>query len=103
MLFHVLNRGVGRMQILRTEKDYDAFRRVLEETLRVAPICICAYCWLPNHCVNSPETEAELEAIRRCLRRGSSYGGAAWTKQTANQLGLQSTLRRRGRPNKGHL
>jgi hypothetical protein len=27
MLFHVLNRGVGRMAIFRAEKDYDAFRR----------------------------------------------------------------------------
>ena len=40
MLFHVLNRGVGRMQIFRAEKDYEAFRRVVEETLRVAPIRI---------------------------------------------------------------
>jgi putative transposase len=212
MVFHVLNRGVGRMQIFRAEKDYDAFRRVVEETLRVAPIRICAYCWMPNHwhfvlwperdgdlsrfmqrmanmhtqrwqrakrrvgyghlyqgrfksfpvesdehfyavvryvernalraglvqraedwqwgslhqrtgkpagpspCdwplpqppdwteyVNSPQTEAELEAIRRCLRRGSPYGDAAWTEQTANQLGLQSTLRRRGRPRKGTI
>jgi putative transposase len=209
MLFHVLNRGVGRMQIFRGEKDYDAFHRVVEQTLRVAPIRICAYCWMPNHwhfvlwperdgdlsrfmqrmanmhtqrwqrarlrvgdghlyqgrfksfpietdghfyavvryvernalraglvhcaedwqwgslhqrtrsadppllChwplpqpsdwvayVNSPQTEAELEAIRRCLRRGSPYGNVPWAEQTAEQLGLQSTLRRRGRPHK---
>jgi REP element-mobilizing transposase RayT len=49
MLFHVLNRGVGRMQIFRAEKDYDAFHRLVEQTLRVAPIRICAYCWMPNH------------------------------------------------------
>jgi putative transposase len=209
MLFHVLNRGVGRMQIFRTEKDYEAFHRVVEQTLRVAPIRICAYGWMPKHwhfvlwperdgdlsrfmqrmanmhtqrrqraklrvgyghlyqgrfksfpietdehfyrvvryvernalraglvqhaedwrwgslhqrtqktrgsllCgwplpqpsdwreyVNSPQTEAELEAIRRCVRRGSPYGNTGWTEQTVEQLGLQSTLRRRGRPNK---
>lgn len=209
MVFHVFNRGVGRMQIFRTEEDYDAFRRVVEETLRVAPIRICAYCWMPNHwhfvlwpehdgdlsrfmqrmanmhtqrwqraklrvgyghlyqsrfksfpiesdehfyavvryvernalraglvqrgedwpwgslhqraCkgdgpplgdwplpqpsdwteyVNTPQTKAELEAIRRCVRRGSPYGSTVWTEQTAEQLGLQSTLRRRGRPRK---
>jgi len=49
MVFHVLNKGVGRMQLFRANKGYDAFRRVLEETLRVAPMRICAYCWLPNH------------------------------------------------------
>jgi len=209
MVFHVLNRGVGRVQIFRAQKDYDAFRRVVEETLRVAPMRICAYCWMPNHwhfvlrpqrdgdlsrfmqrmanmhtqrwqraklrvgyghlyqsryksfpvenddhfyavvryvernalraalveraedwrwgslhqrahqadgpplCdwplpqppdwtkyVNAPQTEAELEAIRRCVRRGRPYGDAVWTAQTAQQLGLQSSLRRRGRPRK---
>jgi hypothetical protein len=28
MLFHVLNRDVGRMQIFRSEKGYEAFHRV---------------------------------------------------------------------------
>jgi len=45
--------------------------------------------------VNLPQTEAELEAIRRCVLRGSPYGNAFWTEQAAEQLGLQSTLDRR--------
>jgi putative transposase len=48
--------------------------------------------------VNQPQSEAELEAIRRCLRRGQPYGSEAWTERTAHRLGLQSTLRPRGRP-----
>jgi putative transposase len=204
MLFHVLNRGVGRMQIFRAENDYEAFRRVVEETLRVAPIRICAYCWMPNHWyfVLWPERDGdlsrfmqrmanmhtqrwqraklrvgyghlyqgrfksfpiendehfyrvvryvernalravlveraedwkwgslhqrtrgsrdpilaawplpepsdwveqvnmELESLRRCVRRGSPYGSAPWIEHSAEQLGLQSTLRRRGRPQK---
>ena len=44
MVFDGLNRGVGRMRIFRAEKDYNAFQRVVEETLRVAPIRICAWC-----------------------------------------------------------
>ena len=212
MLFHVLNRGVGRMKIFRAEKDFDAFQRVVEQTLRVAQIRICAYCWLPNHwhfvlwpegdgdlsrfmqrmanmhtqrwqraklrvgyghlyqgrfksfpieddehfyCVvryvernalraglvsraqdwpwgslyerngkvprrllsdwplpqpsdwtgyvNLPQTEAEFAAIRGCVRRGSPYGSTTWTEQTAKQLGLQSTLRPRGRPHNDEL
>jgi putative transposase len=199
------------MQIFDHEPDYAAFRRVIEETLRVAPIGICAYCWMPNHWhfvlwpksdgdlsdfmqrmanmhtqrwqraksrvgyghlyqgrfksfpietdehfyrvaryvernalraglvqraedwkwgslhrragktrspllggwplpepsdwieqVNVPQTETELEAIRRCLHRGSPYGNAVWTEQVAQQLGLQSTLRCRGRPQKSN-
>jgi len=207
MLFHVLNRGVGRMQIFDHDQDYAAFERVIEETLRLAPIRICAFCWMPNHwhlvlwprgdgdlsrfmqrmtnthtqrwqrakgrvgyghlyqgrfksfpvetdehfytvvryvernalraglvecaedwrwcslhrrmrgrrqsllsdwplpqpdhwhkLVNEPQTEGELAAIRRCLKRGSPFGRPAWVEQAAEQLSLQSTLRPRGRP-----
>ena len=208
-MFHVLNRGVGRMKIFRHQRDFDAFQRVLGETLRVAPMRICAFCWMSNHWhfvlwpekdgdlsrfmqrmanmhtqrwqraklrvgyghlyqgrfksfpietdehfyrvaryvernalragvveraedwrwgslhrrvhgasppllsewplpepvdwveqVNSPQTEAELEGIRRCVNRGSPYGTNAWTEAAAERLGLQSTLHRRGRPRK---
>jgi len=207
MVYHVLNRGVGRMRLFRDEADYAAWERVIEETLALAPMRICAYCWMPNHWhlvlwpqrdgqlskfmqrvtnrhtqrwqrakrrvgyghlyqgrfksfpvesdehfyavvryvernalraglveraeqwpwgslqrqtgqggafklsdwplprpsrwtqhVNQPQSKAELEAIRRCLRRGQPYGGEAWTQRTARKLGLQSTLRPRGRP-----
>jgi len=50
--------------------------------------------------VNEPQTEAELEAIRRSVLRGQPYGGERWVKNAARQLGLQSTLRSRGRPKK---
>jgi putative transposase len=199
------------MQIFDHEQDYAAFQRVVEETLRVAPIRICAFCWMPNHWhfvvwperdgdlaafmqrmanmhtqrwqrakgrvgyghlyqgrfksfpvesdehfyrvlryvernalraglvqraedwrwgslhhrlrkqgkplltdwplpepldwlqqVNQPQTDAELDAIRRSLRRGAPYGTTSWTKQAAEQLGLESTLRSRGRPRGTH-
>jgi len=48
--------------------------------------------------VNRAQTNAELEAIRRSLVRGQPYGDANWVRQTASALGLESTLRRRGRP-----
>ncbi len=44
MVFHVLNRGVGRMQIFDGDADYAAFERVVEETLRMVPIRVCGYC-----------------------------------------------------------
>ena len=209
MVYHVLNRGVGRMRLFHTDADYAAWERVLLETLRLAPMRNCAYCWMPNHWhlvlwperdgqlstfmqratnrhtqrwqrakrrvgyghlyqgrfksfpvdsddhfyslvryvernalraglvaraedwpwsslsrrtaseariplstwplprpsrwtthVNQPQTEGELEAIRRCLRRGRPYGAEAWTTRIAHKLGLESTLRPRGRPRK---
>ena len=65
MVFHVLNRGVGRMPIFDQEQDYAAFRRVVEETLRVAPIRICAFCWMPNHWhfVLWPEHDGDLSGF----------------------------------------
>ena len=50
--------------------------------------------------VNEPQTEAEVEAIRRCVGRGQPYGGEDWVRRTAEQLGLQSTLRAPHRPKK---
>ena len=50
--------------------------------------------------VNAPATEQELERIRRSLERGCPYGGELWVRDTARTLGLESTLRPRGRPAK---
>jgi putative transposase len=48
--------------------------------------------------VNRPETEAELQSLRRSVNRGSPFGSAPWVGRVANRLGLASTLRPRGRP-----
>jgi putative transposase len=47
--------------------------------------------------VNRSETAAELDALRTCLKRGRPYGDDRWQERTATQLGLESTLRPRGR------
>ena len=210
MVFHVLNRGVGRRTLFDKEDDFLVFERVIEETLRARPMRLVAYCLLPNHwhfvlwpekdgdlaafmqqltnthvkrwkqhrhetgwghlyqgrykcfpvqteeyfyqvvryvernalranlveraelwrwsslarersrieevafpilsswplprpadwleIVNRPQSEAELAAIRRCVNRGCPYGGAEWIARTVESLGLESTLRPRGRP-----
>lgn len=50
--------------------------------------------------VNCPQSEVELDALRRCVRRGCPFGNADWAARTAKQLGIESTLRARGRPKK---
>ncbi len=211
MVFHVLNRGVGRMRLFRKDRDYEAFEEIVEKTLLTCPMRICSYCLMPNHWhfvlwpesdgdlaafmqkltvthvrnwqenrrrvgmghvyqgryksfpietdeyfyqvvryvernalranlvatadqwrwsslwrrehgttvdrrllsgwplsrsrrwrqfVNEPQTESELKAIRRAVTRGQPFGSASWTQHAAKKLGLESTLRRRGRPNK---
>lgn len=48
--------------------------------------------------VNRPHSQSELEALRRSVNRGAPYGGDAWVQRTVKHLGLESTLRSRGRP-----
>jgi putative transposase len=48
--------------------------------------------------VNAPQTEAEVEAIRRSIQRGRPLGASAWALRTAKRMSLESTLRTRGRP-----
>jgi len=50
--------------------------------------------------VNQPAEAVEVDALRQCARRGRPYGEEAWVAGVAHQLGLQSTLRPRGRPAK---
>jgi len=50
--------------------------------------------------VNRPQTDEALAALRRCLSRGRPFGTDAWVRRIAKTLGLESTLRPRGRPRK---
>jgi putative transposase len=50
--------------------------------------------------VNQPQSAAEIEALRRSVVRARPYGEDAWVERTARRLGLDSTLRPRGRPRK---
>jgi putative transposase len=210
MVFHVLNRGVGRRVLFSKDEDFLAFERVVEETLRTCRMRLCAYCLMPNHwhfvvwpehdgdlpafmqqltnthvkgwkahhheigygplyqgrykwfpvetegyfdqviryvernalganlvalaelwpwsslrrreredtafptlspwpvprptdwlhLVNQLQTEAEVAALRCCVNRGRPFGDAHWVTDTANRLGLEWTIRPRGRPRK---
>ncbi len=49
MVFHVINRGVGRQTIFHKQEDYAAFERVLDEAWHRLPSRILSYCRMPNH------------------------------------------------------
>jgi putative transposase len=49
MVYHVLNRGNGRMRLFHKDEDYDAFERVLGEALNRYPVELMTYCLMPNH------------------------------------------------------
>jgi len=69
MVFHVLNRGVGRLRLFDKDEDYSAFERVLEQTLAVRPMRVCAYCVMPTHwhLLLWPRQDGELAAFMHRL------------------------------------
>jgi putative transposase len=53
--------------------------------------------------VNEPRSELELTAIRRSVIRGCPLGDESWSAKTVARLGLESTLRPRGRPKQNNI
>ena len=49
MIYHVLNRGNGRLRLFHNEGDYDAFEQVLIEGLKRHPVDLLTYCLMPDH------------------------------------------------------
>lgn len=77
----------------RTDESEPAARR-----LHPGPLPLPAD-WVSR--VNEPQTEAELAAMREAVVRGRPYGSETWRRTVVRQLGLESTIRPRGRPRKG--
>ena len=50
--------------------------------------------------VGRAEPETRLDAVRHGVDRGAPFGDERWVARTARRLGLESTMRLRGRPRK---
>jgi len=50
--------------------------------------------------VNSEPTSGETESVRHAVKRGAPFGRVTWQPIAARTLGLEATLRPRGRPRK---
>src|SRR6476660_3812549 len=66
---HGLNRGVGRMALFREPDDYDAFERILEQTVERTGLRVLCHCVMPNHwhLVLWPREDGELSEAMRWL------------------------------------
>jgi putative transposase len=62
LVYHVLNRGNGRMRLFHKPEDFDAFERVLAEGLDRYPVDLLTYCLMGNHwhLVLRPRTDEAL-------------------------------------------
>ena len=96
-----IERNPVRAGLVRRAQDWRwssaASARGSEPTLDPGPVPRPEH-WLEH--VNEPQTEAEVERLRECSRRGRPFGDSLWRTDAARRLGLESTLRPRGRPRK---
>ena len=53
-----------------------------------------------RHWVNEADDPGQLAALRNSVNRGAPWGGPTWAERTAVHLGLEASLRPRGRPRK---
>ena len=58
----------------------------------------CPRNWVAT--VNAAQTPVEEAALRRSVARGAPFGDESWARHMAQRLGLESSLRPRGRPKK---
>ena len=69
IVYHVLNRGAGRMKLFEKVGDYEAFEHVIEETVERTGIRLLSYCVMPNHWhfLVWPREDGELSEVMRWL------------------------------------
>jgi putative transposase len=62
IIYHVLNRGNGRMQLFHKDEDSTAFEHALSQALGRNPVDLLTYCLMPNHwhLVVRPQTDSAL-------------------------------------------
>ena len=67
LVYHVINRANGHIQIFHKDKDYLLFESVLAEAKELNGMRILAYCIMPNHwhLVLHPRKETGSGAIFR--------------------------------------
>jgi len=67
LVYHVLNRRVGRLPLFEKAGDYAAFEEILAEAHARSGIRITAYCLMPNHWhwLLWPRQEGELSEVLR--------------------------------------
>ena len=86
LVYHVLNRRVGRLLLFEQDSDYAAFERVLQEAIARSGIRLTAYCVMPNHwhLLLWPRRDDELSETLRWLtvthtqRWHASHRTAGW-------------------------
>lgn len=103
VLRYVERNPVRAKLVKRAEKWFWSSARFWKETegrpsyLKVGPVDRSEN-WLAW--VNRALVASELETVRQSVNRGRPFGKDEWVKKVAEEMGLEATLRSRGRPKK---
>ena len=97
LIYHALNRGVGRMTLFEKASDFRDFERCLREAQESVPVRLLCY-WLRT--IHAPQTRRELGAFRKSIERDQAFGRDRWVARTTLKLGREHSFRPRGRPRK---
>jgi putative transposase len=67
LVYHVLNRGNGRMRLFHKDEDFAAFEKVLGEGLERYPVDLISYCLMGNHwhLIVRPREDRSLSNLMR--------------------------------------
>ncbi|HEX4796891.1 MAG TPA: transposase [Humisphaera sp.] len=69
VVYHVLNRAVGRADLFHKPSDYAAFEKILAQSNERLAVPVLAYCLMPNHwhLVLWPRKDGDLSKFMRWL------------------------------------
>ena len=86
-----MNRGKARQDVFHEADDHERFIELMQEACARVPMRVLVWCLMSNHfhLVVLPHGDGE---------DGAPFGSECWQKKTARRMGLEFTLRRRGRP-----
>jgi putative transposase len=67
MIYHVINRSNGRVQVFNSDVEYKHFEELLQEGVALIGMRILAYCIMPNHfhLVVHPRSDGDLGEFMR--------------------------------------
>jgi len=100
-LMRYVERNALRANLVERAEEWEwgslAWRRMSVPPVELAasPVPLPSY-W--RHLVNEPQTAAELDAIRTCVRRQRPFGSEDWVASQAKLLDLEASLAPIGRP-----
>ncbi len=69
LVYHVLNRRVGRLRLFEKPADYAAFEKILDQAHERTGVRMAAYCLMPNHwhLLLWPRDDGELSEVMRWI------------------------------------